>query len=567
MKKLLIIFLVLLGLAVAIAIGAIALAGRAAPSMGTARVLSLRLEEPLVDYSPEPRLPFLDVTPRQSLATIYRAIRRARRDEGVKGLALYIRDASMGLAQAQELRRLALSLGAAGKQVDCYLEGAGEGTNGTLDYFLATACRRIALTPGSDVNLLGLLADSVFLRGTLDKLKIEPEFDHIGEYKSASETYTATEHSPPAEEALGALLDDFYGQIVAAVAEARRLPEAKVRELFDGAPYTAEGALELGLVDELAYPDEFESRLLEETGGAALTDLDEYGGAPRLGKRLAVVFAQGIIVRGEGGLEPWSQQRYLGSQDLAELLSELADDSAVAAVVLRIDSPGGSALASELMLREVVRLTEAKPVVVSMSSLAASGGYYIASRTTKIVAEAATLTGSIGVVGGKLVTRRFQQELLGISHDSLSRGANADFYSTLSTFSPVQEERFRTQMEAIYRRFVTHVAEGRSLAPAAVEELARGRIWSGERALALGLVDEIGGLDRALELAAEAAGLTASDLAVGYYPEPPSWLEILEGRRTLAARSPLAALEAALAPRAPQLLELPVELTRLAEPF
>ncbi|MGH9465451.1 MAG: signal peptide peptidase SppA [Thermoanaerobaculia bacterium] len=567
MKKLLAIFLLLLGLAVAIAVGAIALAGRSAPSLGTARVLALKLDEPLVDYAPEPRLPFVRIAPRQSLATIYRAVRRARRDDGIKGLALYIQDASMGLAQAQELRRLVASLAAAGKRVACYLEGAGEGSNGTLDYFLATACPRIALTPASDVNLLGLLADSAFLRGTLDKLKIEPNFHHVGDYKSASETYTETEHSPAAEEALAALLDDFYAQIVAAVAESRRLSASQVRELVDGAPYTADRALALGLVDELAYPDEFEARLLEEAGGATLLELDDYGGPPRRGRRLAVVFAQGVIVRGEGGLEPWSQQRYLGSDDLAETLSRLAEDSAVAAVVLRIDSPGGSALASELMLRAVVRLTEAKPIVVSMSSLAASGGYYIAARTTKIVAEPGTLTGSIGVVGGKLVTRRFQQELLGISHDALARGANADFYSTLTPFDPDQEERFRTQMEAVYRRFVGHVAEGRGLSPAAVEELARGRIWSGERARELGLVDEIGGLDRALELAAEAAGVPLAELGVAYYPEPPSWLEILEGRRTLATRSPLAALEAALAPHAPQLLELPAELARLAEPF
>ncbi len=567
MKRLLGIFLLLVGLAVAIALAAIVLAGRSGPSLGTARVLSLRLDEPLVDYVPELRLPFLDVAPRESLATIYRAVRRARGDADVKGLALYIQDASMGLAQAQELRRLMGSLVAAGKRVDCYLEGAGEGTNGTLDYFLATACPSIALAPGSDLNLLGLLADSTFLRGTLDKLRIEPEFEHVGEYKSASETYTETEHSPAAEEALEALLDDLYGQLVAGIAKARRLSPGEVRELVDGAPYTAEQALAEGLVDDLVYPDEFETRLLEATGAKALLELDEYARAPRLGKRLAVVFAQGVIVRGEGGLEPWSQQRFLGSDEWAELLPRLAEDSGIPAVVLRIDSPGGSALASELMLREVVRLAAEKPVIVSMSSLAASGGYYIASRAAKIVAEEATLTGSIGVVGGKLVTRRFQQELLGISHDPLSRGANADFYSTLAPFNPAQEERFKDQMEAVYERFVAHVAGGRGLDSEAVERLARGRVWSGERARALGLVDEIGGLDRAVELAAEAAGVASDELAIAFYPEPPSWLELLEGRRSLAARSPLEALQAALAPRAPQLLELPADLARLAQPF
>ncbi len=570
MKKLLALFLVLMGLAVAIAVAAIGLSARGhRPSpLGGARLLSLRLDQPLVDYSPEPRIPFLALEGRQSLADVYRAVRRARADSRLAGVALYIQDARMGLGQAQELRRLLGSLVAAGKRVDCYLEGAGEGTNGTLEYYLATACPSISLTPGSDLNLLGLLSDSPFLRGTLDKLQIEPDFDHVGPYKSASETYTETEHSPAAEEALNALLDDLYGQIVEAIAESRKLAPARVRALVDGAPYTADEALSLGLVDQLAYPDEFEATLLAAAGGGAgLVELDDYEAPQGRGRRLAVVFAQGVIVRGRGGRGPWTQERYLGSDDLREVLSELAEDDRVAAVVLRIDSPGGSALASELILREVVRLGEAKPVVVSMSSLAASGGYYIASRAAKIVAEQATLTGSIGVVGGKLVTRRFQQELLGVSHDVLRRGENADFYSTLSAFSPEQDERFRAQMEAIYARFLDHVAEGRGLASEEVAALAGGRVWSGERAQELGLVDEIGGLDRAVELAAEAAGIGADEASLVYLPKPPTLFELLSGRRSLETRSPLAALEAAVRPRMPFLLELPADLAQLTHPF
>ncbi len=567
MKVLIVVFLLLVLAAVALALFGVLLADGGGP-LGRAKVLTVRLDRPLLDYSPVPDVPFLQLRPALSLATLYRALDAARRDDAIRGVAVYVQTARFGLGKAQELRRLLRAVADAGKFVECYLETAGEGTNGTLAYYLVSACDRISLAPAGDLNLIGLYADSLFLRGTLDKLRIEPQFDSAGRYKSAGETYTGYGHSPAAREALAAVLDDLYEQIVTAVAESRQLSPERVRELVDAAPHGAEEALAAGLVDELLFPDQFEDRLEELLGEepelVAARTYARHG--PRRGRRVAVVFAQGTIVRGDSGMDPWSREVYLGADDLRRVLRQLADDGGVAAVVLRIDSPGGSALASDLMLREVERLQESKPVVVSMSDLAASGGYYIAAKADSIVAEPATLTGSIGVVAGKLVTRRFQEELLGLTHDTLQRGANADFFSPLEPFSPEQAARFEAVLQRIYSRFIDHVASGRAMAVEAVAAAAEGRVWTGERALGLGLVDELGGLDRALELAREAGGLGAG-AGYEYFPKPPGLVEFFLGSERPLLPLGLDALERLLTPPPPGVLELPRWARELNRPL
>ncbi len=570
MKKLLIVFLVLVFLALLAAVAGILLSERS-PRLAGASVVTLRLTQPLPDYDPAPDVPFLGIDRDYSLATIYRSLIAAREDDDVRGLALYIQNARFGLGKAQELRDLLLSFKEQEKFVDCYIETAGEGTNGTLSYYLAAACDHLSLAPAGHLNLLGLYADSAFFRGTLDKLKIEPFFARIGPYKSAAEAYTEYEHSAAAEEALGELLDDVYEQIVSAIAVGRGLAPLEVRALIDRAPLTAEQALTAGLVDELAYPDEFESRIDELAGGPSrLITLRDYGsGAPPGGsRRVAVVFAQGTIIRGRGGIDPWTQQRYLGSETLQEVLRDLAERTEIVAVVLRIDSPGGSALASDLMLREIEALAQHKPVVVSMSDVAASGGYYIAAKAARIITQPATLTGSIGVTGGKLMTRRFQQELLGISHDTLLRGANADFYSSLEGFSPAQLARFEGLMADVYATFVGHVADGRSMTLEDVDAVAGGRVWTGRRAVDLGLADELGGLDKALAAARQEADADdLSALAIDFFPRPPTLWDLLyrRSRPLLSVRQ--LNLEDLLEPRTPQLLELPPGLLQLTRPF
>lgn len=570
MRKLLIVFIVLILIAVsAIVVGLIMIDD--GPSLTGPTVLTWHLDEPLLDYSPRPDWPWGGQGEEMSLATIYKALVSARQDPNIEGLALSIHDARFGLGKSQEIRRLLQSLRDAGKFVDCYMETAGEGTNGTLAYYLASVCETIRLAPGGDLNLLGLHADRTFLRGTFDKLKIEPDFVHVGKYKSAVEGYTHYENTPEAEEALVALLDDYYSQVVSAIADSRQLDEDRVRELVDQAPYTSIEALDLGLVDELSYRDQFEDALEERVGSRpSYVNIEAYDSdrAWRRGKRVAIVFAQGSIRRGSGGVDPWTGSIFIGSEDLTRTLRELAENDSIAAVVLRIDSPGGSALASDLILREVELLGQEKPLIVSMSDLAASGGYYIASKAAKIVAEEATITGSIGVYGGKLVTRRFEQELLGISHDSLKRGANADIYSSLDPFTPQQVERVEALMARVYDSFRGHVAAGRNMSLDEVERVAQGRVWTGQRAIALGLVDDLGGLDRALELARESLALSPdADIRIDFYPRPPSLFDYFVGRAQpfLPVRFPLP-LGDLLDDRL-RLLELPPELARMVNPF
>lgn len=571
MKKLLVIFLVLTVIAVAAAVTGIMLAGNqggggAGPSLGSGRtVLVWRVDGPLVEQAVEPDFPF-GGSEIDSMAELYPALRAAREDRGVQGLAVYIQSADFGLAKAQEMRRQFAALRDAGKFVECYLESVGEGSNGTLAYYLASACDKIHLAPAADVNLLGLYVEGMFFKGALEKLKIEPDFNHVGQYKSAAETFTESQFSPPAAAAINAVLDDSFRQIVVDVAQARRLAPAAVRRLIDGGPYVAREALDKGLVDGLAYPDEFKKRIESRAGGLPrLVRVQDYQPGRGLGaKELAVVFALGVIVRGEGGAQPFGGEVLVGSDDMAEVLRDLAEDDSVAAVVLRIDSPGGSALASDLILREVELLGKKKPVVVSMSDLAASGGYYIAAKAAKIVAEPMTLTGSIGVVGGKFVTRRLEEETLGITRDPLKRGANADLYTSRAPFSPEQEVHIKRQMARVYDLFLSHVVQGRKMSRQAVETVAQGRVWTGTAAKRLGLVDELGGLDRAIELARQAAKIPAGErVRLAFYPERPTWIELLGEQREPMLPAGLSRLAQALNPRPVGMLELPPETAAL----
>ena len=568
MKKLVLIFVLLLGVAALATVAGILL-GRGGTAAGGPTVLVWHLAGPVLEQS-VPVLPFSEAVEADSLAELYPAFRAARRDRQVRGLAVYIEDAQFGLARAQELRRQFMALRRAGKFVECYLETAGEGSNGTLVYYLATACDRIHLSPLGDVNLIGLSIENRFFKGTFEKLKIVPEFNKVGRYKSAVETYTEAEYSPAAEEAMAAVLDGYYMQIVTAVAAARKKTPDEVRWIIDGAPYGAEDAVRRGLIDQISYPDQFRDHLKKRAGGDAnLLPLQDYAPAASItARRVAVVFASGTIVRGTGGSAPWTEEAYVGSNELSSILRDMAEDRSVAAVVLRVDSPGGSALASDLILREVEKLKESKPVIVSMSDLAASGGYYIAAKADKIVAEPATLTGSIGIFGGKFVTRGFEEELLGLSSDSLKRGANADMYSSLQPYTPEQSMLVQRQMDRVYSVFVGHVATGRRMSRQQVEGIASGRVWTGAAAKKIGLVDELGGLDRAIELAREAGGIdSGQDAAVVFYPEPESWLSLLFEERPPRLPAALAEVVKGLETTTPRLLQLPPEAARLTRLF
>jgi protease-4 len=570
MKRLLIVSLILVVIALTAAVAGILLSDRDGPSLLGPTVLVWRVQGPVPEQARTDVLGLSGYAETSSVADLYRGFREARHAPDVHGLAVYVRSTGFGLAKAQEVRRQLLALSEADKFVECYFESVGEGSNGTLGYYLATGCDKIYLSPLGDVNLLGLYADSFFLRGGLDKLGIEPEVLSIGEYKSAGEPFTRADRSDEAREAIEAVLDGELRQIVEAISEARSLSPEVVRRLIDSAPHSAEEALALGLIDGVLYPDEFRDRIEELAGGEpSLVHLDTFRHPRGLsGERVAVVFAAGTIVRGLGGTEPWTEELFLGSDDLIDVLRRLSEDDSIAAVVLRIDSPGGSALASDLILREVELLAAEKPVIVSMSDVAASGGYYIAAKADKIVAEAATITGSIGVIMGRFATGTFERETLGVTRDPISRGANAGLFAGADPFTEAERETLRGQMEGVYRAFFGHVAEGRGMSDDQVDGIARGRVWLGSDAAELGLVDELGGLDRAVELAAEAAGLPAErPVRLIYYPEPESFLELLFGRPRPLLPAGLEALVERLAPPVRGALHAPPEIRELAAPF
>lgn len=576
MRRLLWILIALVLVGLGFATGGVLLArrGAALPGFDSARLLSLRLGGGLDDYAAV--VPFALPGDRRppTVASIWHALEAARRSRGVRGVAVHVGNLSVGLAKADELRRQFQATVAAGKFVACYLDTAGEGSNGTLEYYVASACSTVSLAPAGELNLLGLWSDSIFLRGSLDKLRIEPSFLAAGRYKSAAESFTESQHSPAAREAIERVLDGYFAQIVDGIAASRRLDPAAVRALIDRAPLSASEAVEAGLVDDLEFPDQFETRIagLAETEPGESTDLLSWGRhRPAAGTgsdRIAVLFARGIIVRGANGFEGWTGESRIGSEGLGDQLAQLADDPSIAAVVLRVDSPGGSALASDLILRRVELLRERKPVVVSMSDVAASGGYYIAARATRIVAEPGTLTGSIGVITGKLATGQFQSELLGAEHETLARGARAGLYSSLSPWDEAQREVIGRRVEEIYDRFVGHVAEGRGLTLEAVHEIAQGRVWMGADAVARGLVDELGGLDAAVAAARREAGLGPDEGVVEFHPRPRTVFDWLTAAGSLERAAELSRLTRLLEmPRAPLALELPPALADLARPF
>ncbi|MDH3403438.1 MAG: S49 family peptidase, partial [Acidobacteriota bacterium] len=327
MKKLLALLLSLVAAAVVVAIAALYFGAGSTSATSDGVILRLTLSEPLADYSPAPRIPFFGSPRGASLVDLYQTLRGARADPQVQGLAVYIHRAALGLAQAEEVRRLIRGFADGGKHVECYLETAGEGSNGTLAYYLATACPVITLAPAGELNIVGLFVDTAFFRGGLDKLKIEPEFEYAGDYKSAAESFTEFQHSSSAREALSSLLDDLYDRIVSDVAAGRDLTASRIRQLIDAAPYGAAQALELGLVDRLAYPDQFEDTLATAMGDGDRRWIDVADYQPpsrRFGKaKIAIAFAQGEIVRGRGGFDPWSRRMFVGADGFGEVLESL----------------------------------------------------------------------------------------------------------------------------------------------------------------------------------------------------------------------------------------------------
>jgi len=472
-----------------------------------------------VDEGPPPATLSLNLFRRErpTFPDLVAAIRRAADDRSVAGLVLHVGDLDWGWARVDEMCAAVRAFRAAGKPAYASLDGGGE-----KEYLLAASTGLVAMPPVSNLQLDGLSASAMFMQGTFDKLGVRPNFAHVGRYKSAVEQYTRETLSPDAKQALESLLDDEYGLLVDSLASARRLSRDRVRELIDNGPYTAVEARQHGLLDTLLAESDLDSLAARAgSAGRATDSFNRYAedGGPLAGEHIALLVAEGEIVDGRSRETPFGG-RVVGDRTLVEALQEIRERRSVRAVVLRIDSPGGSGDASDAVWQELRRVRRAKPVIVSMGDLAASGGYYLACAGDAVVAEPATITGSIGVFGGKFNVLGLYRKL-GLNVETVSRGRHAEMLSAFRDFDADEMSRFQKGLDQFYRVFLSRVSTGRGMSAAAIDSIGQGRVWSGLAAKQLGLVDRLGGLHDALELAKRRAKIDPdASIVIDVYPRP-----------------------------------------------
>ena len=485
-----------------------------------------------------------------SLATLVERMDAAAADKSVGAVWLKIEDPAIGRGKIHELRAAIARLRKANKPVYAELTTAGG-----PQYLLATACGQIVMPPSGMLIIPGVRAEVTFYKGLLDKLGLQFDALQMGKYKGAVEPMTRNEMSKPLRESFDALVDDIYDDLVATIGADRHMKDYKVKTLLDQGLFTAAAAQKAGLIDDVLYADQVQDAIKKALKTEDVEIVTDYkkkridtdfsgisgmmkllelfmGGKPSeaAGKKqkIAVVYAVGPIMEGKSQSDFFGAST-IGSTTIVAALKKAADDAKVAAIVLRIDSPGGSAVASDLIWRETVRIQGKKPVIASMSDVAGSGGYYIAMGAKKIIAAPGTLTGSIGVIGGKLVVRGLYDKL-GMNTEVISRGANSGSLSSTQPFTPEERKAWTELLQETYHQFVDKAANGRKMPYEKLEEMAQGRVYTGRMAQKLGLIDELGTLEDAIAAAKTAAGLKAdAEVDLMVLPEPKSIFEQLFG--------------------------------------
>lgn len=484
-------------------------------------LLEIDFTQPMVEVEPDDPIGKLRLRGKPRLRPLLRALHDAGDDDRVGGLIAKIGNPPLTLAQVQEVRAGVAAFRASGKPAVAWAETFGESSPGSLGYFLASAFDEIWVQPSGEVNFVGVSAEVQFLRGLLDKLGVEPQLEKRHEFKNAADRITKSEFTEAHREAAQRMVDSAWEQIVAAVAQARGLTTDDVRAAADRAPLCAADAVDARLVDHIGYRDEAYTATRHRLGGdVRLLFADRWTRAERPVMRIirqvkdkkapgvALVDGYGGIVVGRSRRSPLMGQM-LGSDTVSAAMRAAVKDERVKAIVFRVDSPGGSYVASDTVWREVVCAREAgKPVVVSMGAVAGSGGYFVACPADVIVAEGGTLTGSIGVFGGKAVTEELTDKL-GLSYGAVEQGRHARMQSTHRRYDDEELEHLNAYLDRVYADFVDRVAKGRNMSADAVHEIAKGRVWTGADAADIGLVDVIGGLRDATRVARERAGLPA----------------------------------------------------------
>ena len=504
------------------------------PGVPDGFVLELELDAPLMEAHPDESLASAFGESKPTVRDVVDALQKASGDKRVKGLIAHVGASPGSMAVVQELRDAVKAFRKSGKPTIAWADSFGEfgGANGA--YFLASAFDDVYIQPSGDVGLIGFAAETPFARDAFAKLGVQPQMGQRKEYKNAVNTYTEQGYNAPHREATEKYVGSLFGQLVRGVAEDRGRTDAEVRALVDRSPLPGKDALAEKLVDGLLYRDEVYEKVRALTGGKKpeLLYLAKYlkrAGRPNDGgTKMALIYGVGEVRRGESASNPLSGSEVMGADTVARALHRATQDSTVKAIVFRVDSPGGSYLASDSIRREVQRAREkGKPVVVSMGSLAASGGYFVAMEADRIVAQPGTLTGSIGVFGGKMVTAGLWEKL-GVNWDTIAYGKMATLASTDLPYTPEQRALVDASLDRIYADFTAKAAAGRKVPLDRLEPLAHGRVWTGEDAKGLGLVDALGGLPRAFDEARALAKLApGAPLDIQVFPRKKDAAEIL----------------------------------------
>jgi protease IV len=526
----------LIGLAVLVSVAATAvLYLMVSPGVRIAdgSTLVLRPGGELFEIVPDDVFQFVSRSEARTVRGYVEALRKAKVDRRITAVLLAPRPLSSPFwGKVQELHEALLDFKTSGKPVYAFLEYGGD-----REYYLATAADKVFLVPTATLDLTGVATYEVFLRGTLDWVGTYPDLLHIGDYKTAINIFTEKTFTPAHREMSASLNRDQFEQLVRAVADGRQKTEAEVRTAIDEGPHLPEDALRHGLVDDLAYADELDDLVgdVGAPGTLRLVESDEYArvsweslGVQRRHK-IAVLNAVGAITGGKSRFDPINGP-IVGSDSLVEYIRRIRADPSIRAIILRIDSPGGSSTASDVIWRELTITkngANGKPIIVSMSDLAASGGYYIAMAGDVVVAQPGTLTGSIGIYTGKYVTGG-SFEKLGANIEAVSDGRHAEIYSPDRQFTPEERTKVQASMQAFYDQFVEKVAEARQTTPEKVDQIAQGRVWTGQQAKQVGLVDQLGGMQMAVAAAKQRARIAADEeVELVIYPPRRSFYEVL----------------------------------------
>lgn len=497
-------------------------------------VLTLDLAKGIHERAPSGPLAWTAYRRGATMRELVLALEAAARDERVTGVVARLGAGPIGLAQAQEIRDAIQGFRQSGKFALAFTETFGEAGDGNTHYYLATAFDEIWLQPSGDIRLTGFRLESPYFKTALDGIGVTARIDQREEYKGAFDPFTKANMPAPVRENLRRLVDSWMAQLVAGIAEGRKIDPLMVRALIDRGPLLAADAVRERLVDRLGYWDEFDTAIAERAGGAQRISVSRYAttqSPPADAAQIAVIYGVGPVHLSARESDPLLGAVGMGSRAVSKAIRDAVADPAIKAIIFRVGSPGGSYVASDTIWREVDRARAAgKPLIVSMADVAASGGYFVAAPAHKIVAQPATLTGSIGVVSGKFVLQELWRKL-DVTWDAVQAGANAGIDSTNSDYSAAEWARMQAGLDRVYADFTGKVASGRKLPIDRIRAVAKGQIWTGADARVNGLVDELGGFSTAIRLAREAAGIAPeAPLAVAEYPKVDTSFEGLIGR-------------------------------------